>query len=143
MCSQGSCYGPIKVDSLSSSCNSNYDCFRLLIPYAREHLAWSVMFDSCNPELGPDLTFNDLNFLMDPDADNLSSQVPSFFKWNLQDTDALLNMLQEFLLCYKDYQVNEKCHLCASNYNDDIGCHSVSSCSTECNHCHVRCLQED
>jgi len=69
-----------------------------------------VLFDSQCPEMGPDFIFNDQNFLMDPDIDILSTYVPSLVKWNLNDTDGLLNVLSELLSYYKDYQVNNKCH---------------------------------
>ncbi|XP_011156053.2 BRISC and BRCA1-A complex member 2 [Solenopsis invicta] len=96
----------IKLDSVSSSCDrSKNDCFKLSIPYAGEHLAWNILFDSQFPEMGPDFIFNDQNFLMDPDIDILSTRVPSLVKWNPNDTDALLNVLHELLLYYKEHQV--------------------------------------
>ncbi|XP_011880926.1 PREDICTED: BRCA1-A complex subunit BRE-like [Vollenhovia emeryi] len=99
-------YGPIKLDSVSSSCDRNKnDCFKLSIPYAGEHLVWNILFDSQCPELGPDFLFNDQNFLMDPDIDIISTRVPSLVKWNANDTDALLNVLNELLWCYKEYQI--------------------------------------
>ncbi|XP_050445514.1 BRISC and BRCA1-A complex member 2-like [Cataglyphis hispanica] len=103
----GICYGLIKLDSASSSCNkSKNDCFKLLIPYAGEHLVWNVLFDSQYPEMGPDFIFNDQNFLADPDIDILSTKVPSLAKWNPNDTDALLNVLNELLLYYKEHQLH-------------------------------------
>ncbi|XP_077269216.1 BRISC and BRCA1-A complex member 2 [Temnothorax americanus] len=102
----GICYGLIKLDSVSSSCNRNKnDCFKLSIPYAGEHLAWNVFFDSQCPEMGPDFIFNDQNFLMDPDIDILSTWVPSLVKWNPNDIDALLNVLIELLVYYKEHQI--------------------------------------
>ncbi|XP_018045422.1 PREDICTED: BRCA1-A complex subunit BRE-like [Atta colombica] len=102
----GVSYGPIKLDSVSSSCNKNKnDCFKLLIPYAGEHLMWNVLFNSQYPEMGPDFIFNDQNFLMDPDIDILSTWVPSLVKWNPNNTDALLNVLMELLLYYKEHQI--------------------------------------
>ncbi|XP_029166040.1 BRISC and BRCA1-A complex member 2-like [Nylanderia fulva] len=102
----GICYGLIKLDSASSSCDKNKnDCFKLSIPYAGEHLVWNILFDSQYPEMGPDFIFNDQNFLADPDIDTVSSWVPSLAKWNPNDTDALLNVLTELLLYYKDRQV--------------------------------------
>ncbi|XP_011702685.1 PREDICTED: BRCA1-A complex subunit BRE-like [Wasmannia auropunctata] len=99
-------YGPIKLDSASSSCDKNKnDCFKLAIPYAGENLVWNVLFDSQCPEMGPDFIFNDQNFLMDPDIDILSTWVPSLVKWNPHDTDALLNVLNELLLYYKEHQI--------------------------------------
>lgn len=47
---------------------------------------------------------------MDPDIDILSTWVPSLVKWNPNDTDALLNVLIELLLYYKEHQVNNNCH---------------------------------
>lgn len=102
----GICYGLIKLDSASSSCDkSKNDCFKLSIPYAGEHLVWNILFDSQYPEMGPDFIFNDQNFLADPDIDTLSSWVPSLAKWNPNDTDALFNVLTELLLYYKEHQV--------------------------------------
>ncbi|XP_018406931.1 PREDICTED: BRCA1-A complex subunit BRE-like [Cyphomyrmex costatus] len=99
-------YGLIKLDSVSSSCNKNKnDCFKLSIPYAGEHLMWNILFDSQCPEIGPDFIFNDQNFLIDPDIDILSTWVPSLVKWNPNDTDALLNVLTELLLYYKEHQI--------------------------------------
>lgn len=59
--------------------------------------------------MGPDFIFNDQNFLMDPDIDILSTWVPSLVKWNPNDTDALLNVLLELLLYYKEHQVSNSC----------------------------------
>lgn len=99
------------MDSVSSSCDrSKNDCFKLSIPYAGEHLVWNVLFNSQCPEMGPDFIFNDQNFLMDPDIDILSTWVPSLVKWNPNDTDALLNVLIELLLYYKEHQVSNNCH---------------------------------
>jgi len=67
---------------------------------------WNVLFDSQYPEIGPDFIFNDQNFLIDPDIDTLSSQVPSLVEWNPNNTDALFNVLVELLLYYKEHQVN-------------------------------------
>lgn len=67
---------------------------------------WNVLFDSQCPEMGPDFIFNDQNFLMDPDVDILSISVPSLVKWNPSDTDALLKVLIELLLYYKEHQVS-------------------------------------
>lgn len=95
-----------KVDSVSSSSNkAKNDCFKLLIPYARENLVWNVLFDSQCPELGPDFIFNDQTFLMDPDIDTLSTWIPSLINWNPTDPDALLNVLDELLIYYKEHQV--------------------------------------
>ena len=103
----GVCYGLIKLDSVSSSCDrSKNDCFKLSIPYAGEHLVWNILFDSQYPDMGPDFIFNDQNFLADPDIDTLSTWVPSLAKWNPNDTDALLNVLSELLLYYKEHQVH-------------------------------------
>lgn len=103
----GICYGLIKLDSVSSSCDKNKnDCFKLSIPYAGEHLVWNVLFNSQCPEMGPDFIFNDQNFLMDPDIDILSTWIPSLVKWNPNDIDALLNVLIELLLYYKEHQIH-------------------------------------
>ena len=67
---------------------------------------WNVLFDSQCPEMGPDFIFNDQTFLMDPDIDILSTWVPSLVKWNPNNTDALLNVLMELLLYYKEHQVS-------------------------------------
>lgn len=67
---------------------------------------WNILFDSQYPEMGPDFIFNDQNFLMDPDIDTLSNRVPSLVEWNPDNTDALLNVLTELLLYYKEHQVN-------------------------------------
>lgn len=108
---QGVCCGLIKLDSVSSSCNkSKNDCFKLSIPYAGEHLVWSVLFDAQYPEMGPDFIFNDQNFLADPDINTLSTWIPSLTKWNPNDTDALLNVLSELLLYYKEHQVSNNYH---------------------------------
>jgi len=68
---------------------------------------WNILFDSQYPEMGPDFIFNDQNFFMDPNIDILSTRVPSLVKWNPDDTDALFNVLNELLLYYKEYQVND------------------------------------
>lgn len=99
------------MDSASSSCGkTKNDCFKLSIPYAGEHLVWEVLFDSLCPEMGPDFIFNDSTFLMDPDIDTMAHWAPSLMKWNPTDTDALLNVLTELLLYYKQHQVNNSFH---------------------------------
>lgn len=88
---------------------------------------WNVLFDSQCPEMGPDFIFNDQNFLMDPDIDMLSTWVPSLVRWNPNDTDALLNVLIELLLYYKEHQVNNNCHYvallnyCICKFLDEFG----------------------
>nr|XP_033327231.1 BRISC and BRCA1-A complex member 2-like [Megalopta genalis] len=55
--------------------------------------------------MGPDFLFNDDTFLTDMNIDTLSDRLPSLTKWNVNDQDALLNVLMELLLCYKQHQV--------------------------------------
>ncbi|XP_014468368.1 PREDICTED: BRCA1-A complex subunit BRE-like [Dinoponera quadriceps] len=102
----GIAYGGVKVNMGPTSCNRpKNDCYKLMIPYACENLLWTVLFDSQYPEIGPDFIFNDQNFLMDPDIDILSTKVPSLVKWDPTDSDALLNVLIELLLYYKEIQI--------------------------------------
>lgn len=102
----GVCCETIKIDSLSSSCGKEQgDRFKLSIPYAKQNLVWNVFFDSQCPEMGPDFIFNDNTFLADIDVDTLSVKVPSLANWNPNDENALLNVLKELLLCYKEHQV--------------------------------------
>ncbi|EFN76708.1 BRISC and BRCA1-A complex member 2 [Harpegnathos saltator] len=102
----GISYGGVKLNKGPTSCNkSSNDCYKLTIPYAYENLLWTVLFDSQYPEIGPDFIFNDQTFLMDPDIDILSTKVPSLVKWDPTDSDALLNVLVELLLYYKEHQI--------------------------------------
>ncbi|XP_053980708.1 BRISC and BRCA1-A complex member 2-like isoform X1 [Hylaeus volcanicus] len=102
----GVCNGIIGTDSMSSSCGKNKgDRFKLSIPYARQTLIWNVFFDSQCPEMGPDFIFNDDTFLANMDIDILSTKIPSLAKWNPNNKDALLNVLMELLVCYKDHQI--------------------------------------
>ncbi|KZC09002.1 BRCA1-A complex subunit BRE [Dufourea novaeangliae] len=102
----GLCRGSIQVQSISSSCGkARGDRFKLCIPYAKQTLNWNVFFDSQCPEMGPDFIFNDDTFLMDMNIDTLSIKVPSLAKWNLNDRNALLNVLMELLACYKEHQI--------------------------------------
>ncbi|KAG6802092.1 BRISC and BRCA1-A complex member 2 [Apis mellifera caucasica] len=102
----GVCCETIKIDSLSSSCGKEQgDRFKLSIPYAKQNLVWNVFFDSQCPEMGPDFIFNDNTFLADIDVDTLSVKVPSLANWNPNDENALLNVLKELLLCYKEHQI--------------------------------------
>ncbi|XP_029032777.1 BRISC and BRCA1-A complex member 2-like [Osmia bicornis bicornis] len=102
----GVCHGSVELHSVSSSCGKvEGDRFRLLIPYARQNLAWNVFFDSQYPEMGPDFIFNDNSFLVDTDINTLSVKVPSLTEWNPNDKHALLNVLIELLSCYKQHQM--------------------------------------
>ncbi|XP_076654867.1 BRISC and BRCA1-A complex member 2 [Halictus rubicundus] len=102
----GICCGTIQIESTSSSCDKDEgDRFKLLIPYARHKVTWDVFFDSQRPELGPDFIFNDDTFLIDTNIDTLCTEVPSLAKWNVNDKDALLKVLMELLLCYKNHQI--------------------------------------
>lgn len=103
----GICYSVVRLESAWSSNNkAKTDCFKLSIPYAGEHLVWSILFNSQCLEMGPDFIFNDQNFLADPEVEVLSDLVPSLVKWNPNDTNALFNVLVELLQYYKHYQVN-------------------------------------
>ncbi|XP_078037659.1 NAD(P)HX epimerase isoform X1 [Augochlora pura] len=96
----------IQIETISSSCDkAEADHFKLSIPYAKQTLTWNVFFDSQCPEMGPDFLFNDDTFLMDMNIDTLSARLPSLAKWNVNDQNALLNVLMELLLCYKQHQV--------------------------------------
>ncbi|XP_076296830.1 BRISC and BRCA1-A complex member 2 [Lasioglossum baleicum] len=102
----GICCGTIQVESTSSSCDkAEGDRFKLLIPYARHTITWDVLFDSQRPELGPDFIFNDDTFLIDMNIDTLSAKVPSLAKWNVNNENALLNVLMELLSCYRQHQI--------------------------------------
>lgn len=110
---QGMCYGAVKVESVSRSCDKAVeDRFKLSIPYARQSLTWNVFFDSQCPEIGPDFLFYDDTFLADMDIDTISNKVPSLAQWNPNDRNALVNVLIELLSCYKEYQV---CYLLVSS----------------------------
>lgn len=96
----------IEVDSISSSCGKTKgDIFRLSIPYAGQNLIWNVLFDSQYPELGPDFIFGDETFLVDPNIESISTNVPSLAKWDYKNDNALLRVIIELLSYYKDHQV--------------------------------------
>lgn len=102
----GICFAPIQLESTSSSCDkAEGDRFKLLIPYAKHTVTWDIYFDSQRPKLGPDFIFNDDSFLIDTNIDALCHKVPSLAKWDVNNENALLNVLMELLLCYKQHQI--------------------------------------
>lgn len=76
---------------------------QLEIPYATRVLTWEVFFLADNLTFAPDFYFND-EFLEDPDPDVLESYVPTLSSWNVEDSDALLNVLKELLALYRHEQ---------------------------------------
>lgn len=49
--------------------------------------------------------FGEDTFLMDPDTDDLGTNVPSLAAWDPTNKDALLDVLMELFLYYKRHQV--------------------------------------
>ncbi|XP_012271396.1 BRISC and BRCA1-A complex member 2-like [Orussus abietinus] len=104
----GVCCGKVELNLIMSSCGkSKGDRFNLSIPYAGQTLSWNVLFDSQYPELGPDFSFGDELFLLDPDVDILATDVPSLVKWDPMDPDSLLTVIIELVLTYKKYQIDQ------------------------------------
>lgn len=99
--------GKVEVYNVSSSCGKvKGDRFSLSIPYAGKKLTWNVLFNSLCPELGPDFIFDDDTFLADPDLDTIVTHVPSLARWDVTNYDALLMVIVELLLYYKQHQID-------------------------------------
>lgn len=75
------------------------------VPYAGKRLKWEVIFDPENFNFAPDFDFNDEEFLSYPDVDRVSENVPSWKNWNIKNPKSLAQVLNEFLILYKNYQV--------------------------------------
>ncbi|XP_012269010.1 BRISC and BRCA1-A complex member 2-like isoform X2 [Athalia rosae] len=98
--------GKVEASNVTSSCGKEKgDRFHLSIPYAGKRLVWSVFFNSLCPELGPDFLFNDDTFLDDPDLDTIIRHVPSLAHWDVTSDDALLMVIIELLMYYKQHQI--------------------------------------
>lgn len=99
--------GKVEVNDVSSSCGKEKgDRFFLSIPYAGKKLTWNVLFNSQCPELGPDFIFDDHSFLANPDLNTITTHVPSLDNWDVTNDDALLMVIVELLLYYKEHQVD-------------------------------------
>lgn len=84
------------------------DCFHFIIriPYAGRHLKWELFFDPDDLDFPPDFDFNDNHFLENPDEDIIRDNIPSLLLWNLKSSRSLSQVLQEFLILYKNLQVS-------------------------------------
>ncbi|KAK0175223.1 hypothetical protein PV327_008989 [Microctonus hyperodae] len=94
------------IEVTSSQCNEKGDRFEITIPYAQQLLNWSVIFDSTNPEMGPDFDFHDKTFLLDPQIELVEQFLPSLMEWDPSNQNCLLNVLLELLMFYKHHQIN-------------------------------------
>ncbi|CAH1112094.1 unnamed protein product [Psylliodes chrysocephalus] len=81
--------------------------FLLKVPYAGKRLKWEVIFDPENFNFAPDFDFNDEEFLSYPDVDRVSENVPSWKNWNIKNPKSLAQVLNEFLILYKNYQIEK------------------------------------
>lgn len=79
--------------------------FVFRIPYAGKNLNWDVLFNPSDMEFAPDFDFNDNQFLATADAEFIQKNVPSWNKWNVYRKNALKDLLNEYLVLYKKYQV--------------------------------------
>ncbi|KAK0079167.1 hypothetical protein PV325_001646 [Microctonus aethiopoides] len=81
------------IEVTSSQCNEKGDRFEITIPYAQQLLNWTVIFDSTNPEMGPDFDFHDKTFLPDPQIETVEQFLPSLMEWDPTNQNCLLNVL--------------------------------------------------
>lgn len=83
-----------------------YDRTTLLleIPYAMRILKWEVHFLEDNLAFAPDFIFEE-DFLEDPGDDVLEQHVRALSTWNVEDSDALLNVVKQFLDLYTKQQL--------------------------------------
>jgi hypothetical protein len=75
------------------------------IPYAKQIVKWEMYFNPLYPELGPDLVFDDEEFLQFENIHYIANKLPTLLKWNPTNSRFLLQVLQELFEVYKQYQV--------------------------------------
>ncbi|XP_015122889.1 BRISC and BRCA1-A complex member 2 [Diachasma alloeum] len=98
----------IELRQVAASCGDGKgDRFRISIPYANQKLDWVVMFNSICPDEGPDFEFSDKSFLADPASQILEEFIPSLYRWNHLEPDALLRVLTELVFHYKKHQIDQ------------------------------------
>ncbi|XP_071441444.1 BRISC and BRCA1-A complex member 2-like [Hetaerina americana] len=83
------------------------DRFKLVIPFAGQQIAWNVVLDALNPHFPPDFCFDDPSFLPCPSPEFLEENVPSLSNWNLENPNALLQVIEELLCLYRKHQVDQ------------------------------------
>ncbi|XP_063974823.1 BRISC and BRCA1-A complex member 2-like [Diachasmimorpha longicaudata] len=100
--------GAIELREVAASCGDGKgDRFSISIPYANQKLEWVIMFNSICPDEGPDFEFSDKSFLADPASQILEEFVPSLYRWNHLEPDALLRVLTELVMHYKRHQIDQ------------------------------------
>jgi BRCA1-A complex subunit BRE len=104
--------GRVQIDVLSSGAfsttkNAGKDRLKLTIPFAGQSIQWYVSFDARYPEIPPEFEFLDENFLTDIDVEILTERLHSLVNWNLASSPRkMLNVIQEFLVLYRTFQVH-------------------------------------
>lgn len=76
------------------------------MPFAGKRLKWELFFDPEDYGYPPDFIFNDDNFLENPEHETINNNIPSLVNWNLKNPNNLSQVLNEFLLLYKNMQVS-------------------------------------
>ncbi|XP_060529089.1 BRISC and BRCA1-A complex member 2-like [Cylas formicarius] len=83
--------------------------FAIHVPYCGRKLNWEIIFDPENLSELPDFNFNDPSFLAEPDINYIAQHIPSWDHWNLANSHAILNILNEFLALFKKLQIEKLC----------------------------------
>ncbi|XP_030761448.1 BRISC and BRCA1-A complex member 2-like [Sitophilus oryzae] len=96
---------PNKYIELLKGFNNYHFC--VTFPYAGKSLNWEIIFDPEDIRELPDFDFNDYSFLPEPDVNYIADNIPSWDKWDLTNSRAMLNILNEFLVMYKRAQVEK------------------------------------
>lgn len=64
-----------------------------------------MCFNPLHPELGPDLIFDQDEYLENEDLQYFKNNLSSLMKCNLTNNLCLLQIIEELILLYKHYQV--------------------------------------
>lgn len=79
--------------------SSTVDRFQIRVPYCTNFLSWDVIYNLSQPSVVPDFILQENEETWIP-IENLES----LKKWKPENVDSLLDVINEMLNCYKDYQ---------------------------------------
>ncbi|XP_068249870.1 BRISC and BRCA1-A complex member 2-like isoform X1 [Palaemon carinicauda] len=80
------------------------------IPFAGTTLTVYLLFYLKEPWTPPEISFNDVSFMMSISAKELEEQVPALNNWNCTEEDLIAQLLHQLLQLYKTYQLEKLEH---------------------------------
>ncbi|CAH0553820.1 unnamed protein product [Brassicogethes aeneus] len=81
--------------------------FIIKVPYAGKRLSWEIIFNPEDYSFAPDFDFKDDTFLANPDVKTIIENVPSLNEWDINNPEAIVDVLKEFLSLFKKEQLEK------------------------------------